>query len=236
MITFLLAPLLILVLVLYRHQLYSSWTKWIQNIKIIIGMRSYKATFEMVAQRASPVVATIGRQVFVHVHSPEHVQIVLNSPHCLEKATQYRFLRVNRGLFAAPVHLWKPERKALMPSFGPAMLAGFVDVFNEKSGLFVELMGEYLGVERDFVVDIGRCFFDIIYKTAYGVDFDLQRTPEGEKYVKCQDECLGLLSRRIHKPWLHLEFFYRFTSAYRREKTNGRHEKRDRRDRECHAT
>lgn len=50
-----------------------------------------------------------------------------------------------------------------MPSFGPAMLAGFVDVFNEKSGLFVELMGEYLGVERDFEVDIGRCFFDIIY-------------------------------------------------------------------------
>lgn len=117
----------------------------------------------MVAQRASPVVATIGRQVFVHVHSPAHVQIVLNSPHCLEKAAQYRFLRVNRGLFAAPVHLWKPERKALMPSFGPAMLAGFVDVFNEKSGLFVELMGEYLGVERDFEVDIGRCFFDIIY-------------------------------------------------------------------------
>lgn len=65
-------------------------------------------------------------------------------------------------VFTGP--LWRSQRKALNSSLGPAILGSFIPIFNNKSAILVDLLEKYAGEpERDFSVDIAKCFLDQIY-------------------------------------------------------------------------
>ncbi|XP_058817444.1 uncharacterized protein LOC131680752 [Topomyia yanbarensis] len=166
----------------------------------------------------SPLCIHLGTLVHVFLYSPEELQIMLNSPFCLSKSIHYKFLRVDGGIFAAPGHIWKGQRKLLNLSLGPAILNSSVAMFNEKSDILIKRLEEYAdGIERDYYHDIAKCTLDVIYYAALGLDFDLQRTRTGDYYLSMQDEFIDIVAKRIFSPSLYPEFTYRMTKSYKRE-------------------
>uniref|UniRef100_A0A182IRV1 Uncharacterized protein n=1 Tax=Anopheles atroparvus TaxID=41427 RepID=A0A182IRV1_ANOAO len=96
--------------------------------------------------------------------NPNHIQTVLNSPHTLNKTFHYKFLRIDGGLFSSPAHIWKNDRKLLNRSFSPAMLASFVDTFNDKDFIMVKNLKKYVGTgEIDLRLHIAKCTFDSFF-------------------------------------------------------------------------
>ncbi|XP_058448760.1 cytochrome P450 4c21-like [Malaya genurostris] len=166
----------------------------------------------------SPICIHVGPLVHVFLFNPEELQIMLNSPNCLNKSLHYSFLRVDLGVFASPGHIWKGQRKLLNLSLGPAILNSSITMFNEKSAILVNQFEKYAdGIEHNIYRDIAKCALDIIYYTALGLDFDMQRTDAGDYYLNLQDEFMDLIAKRMFSPSLYPEFIYQMTKSYKRE-------------------
>ncbi|XP_055541467.1 probable cytochrome P450 313a4 isoform X2 [Wyeomyia smithii] len=172
----------------------------------------------LVQKYPSPLCIHLGPLPHIVLYEPEHMQVFLNSPHCLNKSLQYKFFLVDRGLFSAPASLWKGQRKILNFSFGPAIMNSHVSTLNQKSAMLAELMEKYVGQkERDFFHSIALCTLDTIYCTAFGCDFDLQRQPVGDLYLKLQAEYIDIVTRRVFNALFYPDFIYRLTNAYKKQ-------------------
>ncbi|XP_021707901.1 probable cytochrome P450 313a4 [Aedes aegypti] len=170
------------------------------------------------AEFPSPVVIHLGPSPQVAIFDPEQARIVLNSQNCLDKAFFYSFLRVPGTLISSPGPLWRSQRKALNSSLGPAILGSFIPIFNNKSAILVDLLEKYAGEpERDFSVDIAKCFLDQIYETAFGCNFSMQTSPEGDKTVDMMGDYMHIVSKRFFTIWQYPEVLYRMTDAYKTE-------------------
>ncbi|KXJ83621.1 hypothetical protein RP20_CCG003848 [Aedes albopictus] len=166
----------------------------------------------------SPCRAWLGPKLFVFIDNPEDMQVVLNSPNCLEKADLYRFFRCEKGLFSSPASVWKVHRKLLSPCFSPAILASFVSIFNVKSGILVQRLEKNLGQEAfNLFGDISRCTLDMICATTLGTNMDLQSN-EGTEFIKSIEDACELINCRLYKFWLHPEWIYQKTKYYKEEK------------------
>lgn len=166
----------------------------------------------------SPVCIYMGPLPHVAIFDPEQLQVILNSQNCLDKSIQYSFLRVSRTMISAPTHLWKNQRKALNPSFAPAILNNFVPIFNEKCAILTGLLEKYVGQpERNYTRDLCKFTLDQIYATALGCDFDMQRSPDGERSLDLIESYIKVMVARIFTVWKYPEFIYRMTSGYKRE-------------------
>ncbi|XP_065082885.1 cytochrome P450 4C1-like [Ochlerotatus camptorhynchus] len=166
----------------------------------------------------SPVCIHMGPLPHVAIFDPEQLQAVLYSPNCLDKSVHYSFIRIPRTLLTAPGHLWKGLRKTLNPSLGPAILNSFIPIFNRKSALMTELLEQHVGKpERNFERDISKCTLDQIYLTAFGSDYRMQQSPEGDLSVELFEIYMKLMAVRFFTVWKYPEFIYRMTKAYRKE-------------------
>ncbi|XP_058451458.1 cytochrome P450 4C1-like [Malaya genurostris] len=166
----------------------------------------------------SPVRAWLGQKFVVFIDNPEDLQIVLNSPNCLEKADVYRFFHCEKGLFSSPASVWKVHRKLLSPCFSPNILASFLPIFNLKSAILVQRIEKHVG-RKEFKIneDIARCTLDMICATTLGTDMDLQ-SDEGTEYIRAIEEACELINQRVFKPWLHPDFIYEKTKNFQLEK------------------
>ncbi|XP_062535698.1 cytochrome P450 4C1-like [Armigeres subalbatus] len=166
----------------------------------------------------SPCRFWLGPKLFVFIDNAEDIQIVLNSPNCLEKAEPYRFIRSVRGLFTSPVDLWKVHRKLLSPCFNNAgLLTSFVSILNEKSKILVQRLEKSIGEESyDVYNDISRCTLDMICATFLGSDLNLQSN-KGTKLIKAVEHGSELINNRFYNIWLHPEWIYRRTKHFREE-------------------
>ncbi|XP_062557030.1 uncharacterized protein LOC134221876 [Armigeres subalbatus] len=166
----------------------------------------------------SPVGIRLGHINVVAVHHPEHLQTIMTSQHCISRPLWYGFFRVSRGIFSSPAHLWRGQRKVLSHSFGPGILSSFVPIFNEKSATLTRLMGVHVGKgEHDFHRDMAKAALDTIYSTAFGLNFDMQVAPEGDKYLSYQEQFLHLVVKRMFSVWCYIERIYRLTKDFKRE-------------------
>ncbi|XP_001662865.3 cytochrome P450 4C1 [Aedes aegypti] len=167
---------------------------------------------------SSPCRGWLGPKLFVFIDNPEDIQVVLNSPNCLEKAEIYRFIRSLNGLFTSPVSIWKVHRKLLSPCFSPVVLSSFISKFNLKSATLVQHVGKNIGrAEYDSYGDISRCTLDMICATFLGTDMNLQ-SKEGTEFIKNVEDGCELINYRLHRFWLHPEWIYRLTKYYRTER------------------
>ncbi|XP_058817443.1 uncharacterized protein LOC131680751 [Topomyia yanbarensis] len=192
------------------------------HLYLLLKYTSTEAIFQNLKKISSaypsPLCIHLGHLLHIAIYKPEEVQIVLNSPNCLGKPLQYNFFRVSKGLFSAPAQIWKGQRKILNVSFGPANLNSFAAIFNEKSAIFTELMEKHVAKgERNYNHEIALCMLDTIYSTAFGLNFDMQRTPDGEFYLGLQEEFMDLVTKRVFSPSMYPECIYRLTKAYKRE-------------------
>ncbi|XP_065082891.1 cytochrome P450 4C1-like [Ochlerotatus camptorhynchus] len=180
--------------------------------------RAIAGTLKYFSEFPSPVCIYMGPLPHVAIFDPEQLQVVLHSQNCLDKSVQYSFLRVSETLISAPAHLWKGQRKALNPSFGPAILSSFADIFNKKCVMLTERLGQYVGKpERNFYRDISKCTLDQIYATAFGCDFNMQQSLDGERSLDLQEAYMKLMAARFFTVWKYPEFIYRMTKSYKKE-------------------
>lgn len=103
--------------------------------------------------------------------------ILSSTTHYLEKANDYKMFNLvaGNGLVTSSGHLWRSHRKAIQPAFSVGMLKQFINVFDEKAQILVEILkrhcdGNVLNID-EFV---GRCSGDILLETSMGLKTNIQ--------------------------------------------------------------
>uniref|UniRef100_A0A336K189 CSON006028 protein n=1 Tax=Culicoides sonorensis TaxID=179676 RepID=A0A336K189_CULSO len=177
-----------------------------------------KEVDKILTKYKSPAKAWFGPVLAILVDSPPDLKVILNSPHCLQKAFPYQFLRVDCGLMAAPVDMWKTHRKYLNPCFNPKLLQSFLPIFNQKSRVMADRLATKLGEDEfDIYTTIGRCTLDMICGTAMGwEDCDLQNH-EGDMYLESAEKIAENVNQRIFNILLHPFPIYKLTKLFRDE-------------------
>uniref|UniRef100_A0A182LSZ4 Cytochrome P450 n=1 Tax=Anopheles culicifacies TaxID=139723 RepID=A0A182LSZ4_9DIPT len=192
------------------------------HVYLIFGKRSgdILQVLDRYAPRyKSPIGIWMGPQLIVGIKdNPDYFQTVMNSPHMLNKMDQYNFFRIVNGLFAAPDHAWKNERKLLNRSFSPMMLSSFVDTFNDKDFIMVENLRKFVGQgEIDLHLYIAKCTIDSIFGTAFGKDLNTQGNDGADEYLHCLDTFFSLVFKRMLHIERYPESIYRLTKDYELE-------------------
>ncbi|KAG4079934.1 hypothetical protein HA402_006246 [Bradysia odoriphaga] len=151
---------------------------------------------------------------------PEDVQTVLLSPKCLDKLFVYRFMDDIKGLLTAPLHLWKPQRKLLNPTFNNKIMLSFIPIFNEKSQILVNVLGKKVG-EKAF--DISKhflaCTLEMVCTTTIGCDLEFQNDKNVE-ILEIMENQSALVANRMIKFWLYPQFIYQLTDGYKKFRHN----------------
>ncbi|XP_022836642.1 cytochrome P450 4c21-like, partial [Spodoptera litura] len=86
-----------------------------------------------------------GNYLYTMIVDPEAAEIVLKT--CLEKddIMQMATLFIGKGSIFAPVSIWRPRRKVLVPTFNTKNLKSFVTVFVRHSTILVQELGKVVG-------------------------------------------------------------------------------------------
>ncbi|ETN61351.1 cytochrome P450 [Anopheles darlingi] len=196
---------------------------FIGHIHHIFGKRSGENILQVIDRYAprykSPIGLWMGPILIVGIKdNPEYFQTVLNSPHLLNKLDQYKFFTIVNGLFAAPDHAWKQERKLLNRSFSPSMLSSFVEIFNAKDFIMVDKLRKYVGKgEMNLHLHIAKCTIDSIFGTSFGKDMNTQGHDGADDYLHSLDTFFSLVFKRMLSIERYPLFLYRLTKDYKTE-------------------
>lgn len=119
---------------------------------------------EMCDERATPALLWFGPTLAFVITKPEDMKAVYTSPDCLGKPYVYRFFGGTASLFTAPVHFWKPNRRAINPTFNKRILLSFVPIFNQKVNTLVSTLRPHVGTNRPFNVgdNINACTLEMV--------------------------------------------------------------------------
>lgn len=126
----------------------------------------------------------MGPELLIFVDTPESLQIVLNSPKCLDKSALYNNLILTKGLVIAGGNMWKTHRKILNPSFNLSILQQLIPTFDEKSKIFLKNLEKEVGrKEFDVYGYMSACSLETLLKGTMEVDRDIQSGPLDNKYI-----------------------------------------------------
>ncbi|XP_037041332.1 cytochrome P450 4d1-like isoform X2 [Bradysia coprophila] len=161
----------------------------------------------------NPSIAWFCSTLIIVISSAEDMQIVLNSPDCLQKAHLYDNLAVNDGIFKSKAHIWKQHRKLLNPTFNHKILTSFIPIFNEKSKIMADKLKQMLNQENLF--DISKPFFactlDTVCATSLGANFDFQKEKNCD-ILESMEKYSEMAAERLVKVWLHWDFIYKWSN------------------------
>ncbi|XP_031330391.1 cytochrome P450 4C1-like [Photinus pyralis] len=163
-----------------------------------------------------PVRVWLGQKLFYALVDPGDLEIIMNSPHALEKDELYQYAEpiVGTGLFTAPVPKWKRHRKVIMPTFNQRILDEFVPVFAEQSEILLEQLKKQVGKGSfDIFQLVSRCTLDIICETAMGVKVEAQTTDSD--YVKWANKAMEIMFTRMFNIWYHFDSIFNLTQSAR---------------------
>ncbi|KAJ9590112.1 hypothetical protein L9F63_016766, partial [Diploptera punctata] len=152
------------------------------------------------------------------VTHPRHVEAFLGNGKIINKSYLYKFLRnwIGTGLLTSSGYKWHHHRKMLTPSFHFKMLDNFMDIFVNKSKIFVNILKKHVGEESfDVYPCVTRCALDIICETAMGTQGNLQEQGYSE-YAMAVLETTNEIMKRVMSPWLYPSFIYNLSSCRRR--------------------
>lgn len=136
------------------------------------------------AKFSSPAKLWIGPELVISAHSPESLQVVLNSQNCLDKTPFYDVLILTKGLVIGNGQLWRHHRKVLTPAFTSQVLRQLVPTFDNKSRIFVKNLECEVG-KPDFDVFhyMSACSLETLLKGTMEIDRDVQSNPLGNDYL-----------------------------------------------------
>ncbi|XP_043488236.1 cytochrome P450 4C1-like [Polistes fuscatus] len=160
----------------------------------------------------------LGNEPTVHLHKPEHVEIILRSTTNIQKAPLYKYLEpwLGKALLTASGKKWMQDRKLITPAFHFNILEQYAVVMSEKAEIFVKCLEKQLKENSEEPIDIfpyaNRCTLDVICETAMGVNINMQEDTENE-YGKAVHRFTELLMYRIFRPWLAWDWVFALTKV-----------------------
>lgn len=117
------------------------------------------------SEHSTPTIFWFGPTLTFLITKPEDMKAVYMSPNCLQKPYVYNFFGGNNlGIFNAPAHIWKKDRRAINPTFNNRILQSFVPVFNANVDILVETLRPYVTGRQPFDIgeNIGACTLDMV--------------------------------------------------------------------------
>ncbi|KAK9871418.1 hypothetical protein WA026_011667 [Henosepilachna vigintioctopunctata] len=155
----------------------------------------------------------MGTEVVIGLSTPEHLEIILNHPKCLEKSIFYDVTKclVGNGIFSAPVHSWRKNRKSISSTFSGRNLNVFVKNFSDQAKKLTDILTKNIGTKRvDIFPLLSACNVDILCETAMGVIMNAQTSDDHfGKWIASAEE---IISIRMTNPWYYTNFMFSLTT------------------------
>ncbi|GAB0090420.1 Cytochrome P450 [Sergentomyia squamirostris] len=181
---------------------------------------SLETTFRQLREYAETYKKTYRFYAFgrfsINVIRSKEVEIYLSANRHMDKGQFYKFFSafLGEGLLISKGEKWATRRKILTPAFHFKILQQFLRVFHEESQ---KLVSQIQDLHQD-VINLpplsSRFTLNTICETSMGVKLDSME--ESDDYRKNIYKIGKLLISRILKPWIYLDFFYKFL-GYKRE-------------------
>lgn len=149
----------------------------------------YQKVFQILAdvskEYTSPARAWLGPELLILANTPEAMQIILNSPHCLDKSRLYDVLLLKKGLLTANGEVWRRHRKILNPAFTIRAVQALIPTFDVKSKVLVKSLNAKVDTKPfDISVYVAACSLESILKGTMELDLDVQSNPHGNRYIE----------------------------------------------------
>ncbi|XP_052744944.1 cytochrome P450 4V2 [Bicyclus anynana] len=182
------------------------------NLWNLVKMISYKSL-----KAEGAVSLWIGPRRLYFVADPNDFLKVANT--CFEKDEVYEYAKpwMGNGLVTSDALLWKAHRKMLNPAFNPAVLDGFMEMFNSQARRLVTSLEVEAGRGPfDHWAYSRRNALETICFGALGMDFRDKKELFGE-YASATEELFNIFSKRFQTIWLHSDFMYNRSKLKKRQ-------------------
>ncbi|KAL3271097.1 hypothetical protein HHI36_021593 [Cryptolaemus montrouzieri] len=170
----------------------------------------FRKIVNLLAEYEQNVVIWFVNRPYVAIGKPEDMETTLQSQNCLDKNYLYEFTEevVGTGLFSAPVHKWRRNRKIIMPAFNSRILENFVPIFASTSSICAhEILPKFVGKKGvDWYSVFTSVNLDTISQTAMGINTDAQR--KDLPFANWLEKLMQLSALRIYNPFYHPDFIF----------------------------
>ncbi|XP_053671197.1 uncharacterized protein LOC128721466 [Anopheles nili] len=160
----------------------------------------------------------LGTQLLIIITDPKDVEVILSSNKYIDKSAEYDFVRpwLADGLLTSSGRKWHTHRKMITPTFHFKILEHFVEIFDQQSNTFVQVLKKHAesGQTFDIFLPVTLCALDVISETAMGTKVNAQLNTNS-KYVQAVKDITNLIQIRLFNFLIRYEFFYRFSSNRR---------------------
>lgn len=121
----------------------------------------------------------LGTRLLVMFQAPELFEVVMNSPHAMDKGAVYKIVGNSmggNGLITSSDNEWKVHRKLLNPTIQNfRILSSFYPIFNRNMRIMVERMQARCGGGQfDAYEPMEACSLDMICETTFGIKMNVQ--------------------------------------------------------------
>ncbi|PZC83858.1 hypothetical protein B5X24_HaOG200058 [Helicoverpa armigera] len=149
-----------------------------------------------------------GNHLFTMIADAEAAEFVLKT--CLEKDDIMKLstLFVGNGSIFAPVSIWRPRRKILVPCFGTRNLKTFMSIFVKQSAILVNRIGKMAGTGPLSAWKYYTAYtMDAIAESTLGYQMGAQNDTR-HPFLKAVEDGLARNAERVCQPWLHSDLVY----------------------------
>lgn len=113
-------------------------------------------------------------------------KVLCHPVHYMNKADDYKILEsvIGNGIVASRDYHWRSHRKVIQPAFGFGTLKKFMEIFDQKARIMVELLANKCdGTVLDMYEFVVPLTCDIIMETSMGMKINTQINSEQNEYV-----------------------------------------------------
>ncbi|CAH0699660.1 unnamed protein product [Spodoptera exigua] len=150
----------------------------------------------------------------VMVADPEAADLILKNFSEKDDLAKFASVFIGNGSIFAPVPIWRPRRKILIPMFSMKNLKYFTTIFSSESQILAEQIGKTAGKGPIPVFKyISAYTMDSISQTSMGYKMNAQKESD-HFFLKGFDLGLNSIVERIGQPWLHSDVIYKSLPRY----------------------
>ncbi|CAB3235555.1 unnamed protein product [Arctia plantaginis] len=158
----------------------------------------------------------IGTKFYTVMADCEAADFVLKTALAKDDIMKMATLFLGNGSIFAPVPIWKPRRRVLIPTFGTKNMKHFLWIFNKQSNVLTEQLDKVAG---SGTVSIWRYYtaytMDSIAEATLGYQMHAQ-TNSGHPFLQAFHTGLEQCAIRLCSPWLHSDVVYHNLPIYKK--------------------
>ncbi|KAL0840759.1 hypothetical protein ABMA28_015942 [Loxostege sticticalis] len=165
-------------------------------------MKNLRKWGRQTTERGGVLATWYGHRLLILVSDAEVADFLLKT--CLQKDDMMQYMRFvfgNASTFA-PVHIWRPRRKAVAPAFSQKNLSSFASVFADGSRALVDRLHGRTDADVALWPYMAAYSFEAACETTFGVTVDAQ-SDTTQSFVKSFGLLTTTMAAFLFRPYLH---------------------------------